>query len=80
MFFASPVAYGQLVALLADQPRAQQRVIESAVSAHPSLANAQVPDALGPVTERERRIASDAQDELLRAVQTLAPDVAAKLR
>lgn len=77
---ASPVAYGQLVALLADQPRAQQRVIESAVSAHPSLANAQVPDDLGPVTERERRVASAAKEDVLRMVRAMAPDVAAKLK
>ena len=79
VLLADPVAYGQLVALLAEQPEAQQQVITTAITARPALSEAQVPDALAAVTERERTIAENTQRALLQKVAAIAPDVAVAL-
>jgi hypothetical protein len=66
-----PRAYGELLALLADAPEILAEVTAAAVSERPALADAFVPDARGPVTERERRLAEAARTSERQSIMAL---------
>jgi hypothetical protein len=76
---ADPVAYGQLVALLAEQPEAQQQVVAAAVAAQPRLADAHVPGPAQAVTAREQQLVATARQQVAawaEATRALAPEAA----
>ncbi len=81
---ADPVAYGQLVALLAEAPEALRRVITAAVAARPALTEARRPDPEEPVTVREQSLLEGLDAEWRQALQAesleLAEAVEARLR
>jgi hypothetical protein len=73
------VAYGQVLALLADAPSALARVAANAVSTRPELAFLDPLDATAPVTARERRLVeadrARERESLLDAMRLTAPDL-----
>jgi hypothetical protein len=77
MLLEDAVAYGQVLALLADAPSALTRVATKAISTHPNLAFTNSLDADVAVTARERRlVAADRAKErqmLLDALRSTAP-------
>jgi hypothetical protein len=58
---ADDTAYGELLALLADAPEVLEEVTADAIAMKPALAGVFVPDAVGPVTARERALDAAAQ-------------------